>query len=377
MTTSLETARAIHTSRPVVDGHNDLPWALRKAGHLDLGGIDLLETQPSLHTDIPRLIRGGVGVQFWSVWVPASDPTPLASTLEQIDLVHRITDRYAEHLAMAKTADEARAIAATGKVAGLIGAEGGHSIENDLDALGRFHDLGVRYMTLTHTRTIDWADSATDEARHGGLSPWGRDVVREMNRLGMAVDVAHVSVDTMRDALDTSEAPVMSSHSSAYAIAPHPRNIPDDVLRRIGESDGIVMVCFYPPFVVPDTARRGVEILEVEQRMRRAGVSETEINGYHDAEWERDPPDLGTVATVADHIEHISEVAGVEHVGLGSDFDGMSLAPVGLEDVSKIPNLTAELLDRGWSEPDVRKVLGENALRVLEAVEQTARQIAH
>ena len=367
-------ARRIHSSRPVVDGHNDLPWALREAGYADLNGIDLLTHQAELHTDLPRLTEGGVGVQFWSVWVPASDPTPLRTTLEQIDLVHRMAARYPGHMKVVGTAAEAMSVADSGLVAGLLGAEGGHAIESSLGALRSLYRLGVRYLTLTHTRTIDWADSATDEARHGGLTAFGRDVVQEMNRLGMAVDLSHCSADTMRDALDTSSAPVMASHSSALSIAPHPRNVPDDVLSRIAEGGGVVMVCFYPPFVVPETARQALELLARERKMRSAGVDEDEIGEFHDRRWREHPPNLGSVRDVADHIEYIANLAGIDHVGIGSDFDGMSLTPEGLEDVSCYPNLTAELLERGWEEPDIRKVLGGNALRTLSAIEAAAQR---
>ena len=362
-------ARRIHESRPVVDGHNDLPWALRNAGYSDLAGIDLLEHQPAFHTDIPRLLSGGVGLQFWSVWVPASNPTPLQTTLDQIDLVEHMCRAYPDHLGLAGSMAEAAELRAAGRIAGMLGAEGGHSIEGSLDALHTLYDRGVRYMTLTHTRTIEWADSATDDAVHGGLTPFGKDVIREMNRLGMAVDISHCSTDTARDALEVSEAPVVASHSSALAIAPHPRNIPDDVLRSVASGEGVVMVCFYPPFVVGSTAVRAVEILSEEQRRRRAGQAEEEINRYHDQCWADDPPDVGTVSTVADHVEHIADVAGVDHVGIGSDYDGMSLVPAGLDDASSYPNLTAELLERGWTETDVTKVLGDNARRTFSAIE--------
>jgi len=368
-------ASRIHSSRPVVDGHNDLPWALRAAGHADLVGIDLLSHQTAFHTDIPRLAKGGVGVQFWSVWVPASDETPLRTTLEQIDLVHRMADRYPEYLTVTGTAAEARDIADSGKVAGLLGAEGGHSIENSLGALRALFALGVRYLTLTHTRTTDWADSATDNPRHGGLSPFGQDVVKEMNRLGMAVDLSHCSTATMRSALEISSAPVIASHSAAFAIAPHPRNVPDDIIRLIGEGGGVVMVCFYPAFVVPETARFAVKLLEVERQMRADGEAEEVIGELHEQAWNDHPPDVGSVANVVDHIEHVANVAGVDHVGVGSDFDGMSLVPAGLEDVSCYPNLTTELLHRGWAEGDIRRVLGENTLRVLTEIEAQGRRL--
>ena len=366
-------ARQIHASRPVVDGHNDLPWALRKAGHADLEDMNLLERQDGLHTDLPRLAEGGVGVQFWSVWVPASDETPLRTTLEQIDLVHRMAAKYPDQMALVGSAEDAVSVADSGKVAGLLGAEGGHSIENSLGALRSLYLLGVRYLTLTHSRSTAWADSATDEAKHGGLTTFGRDVVREMNRLGMAVDISHCSAETMRDALDASAAPVIASHSSVYAIAPHPRNVPDDVLRGVAAGGGVVMVCFYPPFVVPETARLAVDLAAREQEMRSAGVGEEEIGAFHNRRWRDNPPDVGSVKSVVDHIEYIADLVGVEHAGIGSDFDGMSITPAGLEDVSCYPNLTAELLERGWAEPEVRAVLGGNALRALAAVEAASQ----
>lgn len=365
-------AQRIHASLPVVDGHNDLPWALRRDGHADLSDIDLLTHQAGFHTDISRLTDGGVGAQFWSVWVPASDPTPLRSTIEQIDLVYRMADAYPDHLSLVSTAHAARDTARSGKVAGFLAVEGGHCIEGSLGALRVLFRLGVRYLTLTHTRTTDWADAATDEQRHGGLTDFGREVVREMNRLGMLVDISHCSADTMRAALEVSEAPVIASHSSAFAIAPHPRNVPDDVIRGVSENGGVVMVCFYPPFVVPETARIAADLLVSEKELRASGVAEEDIGRRHDRFWEEHPPDLGSVSGLVDHVEHIADVAGVDHVGIGSDFDGMTLTPSGLEDASCFPNITAELIRRDWPEPDIRKVLGENALRALEAAERVA-----
>lgn len=369
-------AQRIHASLPVVDGHNDLPFALRNSGATDFADIDLLSPQPHLHTDIARLKAGGVGAQFWSVWVPASDPTPLRSTLEQIDLVYRIESAYPDHLTLVATAEEAREASRSGRIAGFLGAEGGHSIESSLGALRVLFRLGVRYLTLTHARTTDWADSATDEPRHGGLSSFGEEVVLEMNRLGMLVDISHCSAETMRAALEVSNAPVIASHSSAFAIAPHPRNVPDDVIAAVGESGGVVMVCFYPPFVVPDTARVATQLLASEQELREAGVSEEDIGRRHDRFWEEHPPEVGSVSDVVDHIEYVAYLAGIDHVGIGSDFDGMSLTPVGLEDVSCYPNITAELIRRDWREPDIRKVLGENALRALEAAERVATSLS-
>jgi len=312
------------------------------------------------------MIVGGVGAQVWSVYVPARISNPFRETLAQIDLVERMVARD-ERLELARTGSDARLIRDEGRVASLLGAEGGHSIENSISNLQTLADRGVRYMTLTHSDTTEWADSATDEATHGGLTGFGRDVVREMNRLGMLVDLSHVSADTMRDALETSEAPVIASHSNARALAPHPRNMPDDVLREIGSRLGVVMVVFFPGFVVRETAIRMTEMFA------DARVVRDELDGDETAiaqEMERREValelDQGTVSDVVDHIEYVAEIAGVDSVGLGSDFDGMTTTPVGLHDVSCYPAITDELLLRGWREPDIMKVLGENSLRILD-----------
>ena len=313
------------------------------------------------------MLEGGVGAQLWSVYVPADIAHPFAETLAQIDLVERMVAADAR-LKLARTGSEADSIRKQGRIASLIGAEGGHSIDNELDNLGRLAERGVRYMTLTHSDTLDWADSATDEARHGGLTGFGRDVVREMNRVGILVDISHVSVDTMRDAIDASEAPVIASHSNAAALAAHPRNIPDDVLRTVGSSGGVVMVNFFPGFAVPEAALQTLQMFDVYRQVRAEFAGD---EARIDEEWANSPHNVdltrGTVGHVVDHIEYIAEVAGVEAVGLGSDFDGIPMGPVGLEDVSCYPAITDELLDRGWPEPDIRKVLGANTLRVLDS----------
>lgn len=359
-------AAAIHADLPVVDGHNDLPWRIASEAGGDLDQADPSGPLPGFHTDVPRLLAGGVGAQLWSVYVPVDVAEPFRRTMGQIDLVEQMVARD-DRLALARTGSEARAIRDSGRVACLFGAEGGHSIENSIANLTALAERGVRYLTLTHSDTTEWADSATDDPAHGGLTAFGRDVVREMNRLGVLVDLSHVSVDTMRDALDTSTAPVIASHSNAYALAPHPRNIPDDVLREIGDRGGVVMAVFFPGFVVRETAQKMVEMFSEWRKIRR------ELNGDEAAiaaEIERREAatalNVGTVANVVDHIEHIAEVAGIDAVGLGSDFDGMSITPVGLEDASCYPAITTELLRRGWTEPDIRKVLGENSLRVLD-----------
>ncbi len=362
-----DAARRIHRGLPVVDGHNDLPWKLHVRAGGDLDRIDPRGPLPEFHTDIPRMLEGGVGAQLWSVYVPAGVERPFARTMAQIDLVERMVERD-PRLAMASTGSDARSIRDSGRIASLLGAEGGHAIENSLDNLHALAERGVRYMTLTHSDTIDWADSATDERRHGGLSPFGRDVVREMNQLGMLVDLSHVSVETMRDALDVSESPVIASHSNSFALAPNPRNIPDDVLRAIGQGGGVVMVVFFSGFVVAGTALLVPEMFEDLRRIRQELAGD---EAAIDAEFERrqDERELnrGTVSHVVDHIEHIAEIAGIDAVGLGSDFDGTSITPAGLEDVTCYPAITDELLRRGWAEPDILKVLGENSLRILDA----------
>ncbi len=366
-------ARRIHADLPVVDGHNDLPWALRIRAAGDLDAADPRGPLPDFHTDVPRLLTGGVGAQFWSVYVPADIPNPFAETLAQIDLVQRMAARD-DRLVMARTAADVAHIRARGRIACLLGAEGGHSIEGSLEKLATLAGRGVRYMTLTHSDTLPWADSATDDARHGGLTEFGRDVVREMNRLGMLVDLSHVSVGTMRAALEVSAAPVIASHSNAAALAPHPRNIPDDVLAEIGRRGGVVMAVFFPGFVVEATAQTLLEMFDAWRRVRaeKAG-DEAAIQDEMDRIESGLAVDRGTVADVVDHIEHIAEVAGVDAVGLGSDFDGMTMTPVGLEDVSCYPAITEELLRRGWGETEIRKVLGENTLRVLASAEREAR----
>ena len=366
MTDHNELARSIHASLPVVDGHNDLPWELRTRAGSDLDVDDPCLALPGYHTDMPRMAEGGVGCQFWSVYVPAWDPTPLRTTLEQIDLVHRMTDRC-DQLVRADSATDVENARRQGKTASLMGAEGGHAIENSLAALRTLRRLGVRYMTLTHADTLDWADSATDEARHGGMTRFGEEVVREMNRIGMIVDISHVSADTMRHALSVTARPIMASHSNALSIAPHPRNVPDDVLEAVRDNNGVVMVNFYPAFVNREAAAQAINKFDMARDLMAelgdAVAVETEIAAMLEANPYPDVP----LSEVVDHIEYIANVAGVAHVGIGSDYDGVDAMPVGLEDVSTYPAITVELLDRGWSEPDIRAVLGENALRVLAA----------
>ena len=365
-----ELAARIHADLPVVDGHNDLPWELRKRAGSDLDLNDPCLPLDGYHTDVTRLAEGGVGAQFWSVFVPAWDANPFRTTVEQIDLVRRMTDRC-DRLAHADTAADVAAARVVGRTASLMGAEGGHSIENSLAALRTLRRLGVRYMTLTHADNNDWADSATDDPRHGGLTDFGEEVVREMNRLGMIVDISHVSADTMRHALSISTRPLMASHSGAFALAPHARNVPDDVLELVRKNSGVVMVVFYTAFVGRAAARKAAGHLALGRELMKELGDEDAVKAELARRLAEDPlPDV-TVSDVVDHIEHIAEVAGVDHVGLGSDFDGVDVLPIGMEDVSTYPAITVELLSRGWTEPDIRKVLGENALRVLAANDPT------
>jgi membrane dipeptidase len=377
---SVAAARDLLRRSPIWDGHNDLPWTLRVAPEVDVDTTDLAGPVPAIQTDWPRMARGGVGAQFWSVYVSADleGETAVTTTLEQIDLVHELIRRYPDALELALTADDVERISGAGKVASLIGAEGGHSIGNSLGTLRALYALGVRYMTLTHNRNLPWADSATDEPAIGGLSGFGREVVREMQRLGMLVDLSHVAPGTMRDALDVAEGPVIFSHSSALALCDHPRNVPDDVLVRLAANGGTCMVNFVPAFVsqacrdwerdfAEDMKRRGLDLKNVPGRGQMRAEREAWTAGH--------PRPTATLAEVADHVEHVREVAGVDHVGIGSDYDGVDSLPEGLEDTSTYPALIAELLGRGWSESDCGKLASGNAVRSLRDAEATARAI--
>lgn len=380
----LERARAIHQSVPLIDGHNDLPWMLRNRARGDLSQMDIRGPLPDLHTDIPRLKQGGVGGLFFSAYVPYSAyerKMAARMTIEQIDLIHRMVAFAPETFEFATTADDVERIHRAGKIAAMIGVEGGHSIENSLALLRQFHTLGVRYMTLTHSESLDWADSAGDpNPRLGGLTPFGEEVVREMNRLGMLVDLSHVSDDAMRDALRVTEAPVIFSHSSARALAGNqPRDVPDDVLPLVRENGGVVMVNFFSGFLLPEPVGRRERLNAVRRQLQEQYPGEANDDARRAAmrAWtQANPVPRGDVGTVADHIDHLVKVAGIDHVGLGSDFDGVGTLPDGLDDVSKYPNLTAELLRRGYSETDVKKILGLNVLRVMRAVEATARRLS-
>ncbi|NUO42359.1 MAG: membrane dipeptidase [Streptomyces sp.] len=375
--TSVEAARELLREFPVVDGHNDLPWALREQVRYDLDARDIATDQSAhLHTDLARLRAGGVGAQYWSVYVRSDLPDAVPATLEQIDCVRQLIDRHPDALRAARTAADMEAARAEGRIASLMGAEGGHSIANSLATLRGLYALGVRYMTLTHNDNNDWADSATDEPNVGGLSAFGRAVVGEMNREGMLVDLSHVAATTMRDALDTSVAPVIFSHSSSRAVCDHPRNIPDDVLERLAGNGGMAMVTFVPKFVL----QAAVDwTAAADENMRAHGfhhlATTPDAMKVHRAFEERTPRPVATVSTVADHLDHMREVAGVDHLGIGGDYDGTAFTPDGLADVSGYPNLIAELLDRGWSTSDLAKLTWQNAVRVLGAAEDVARDL--
>jgi membrane dipeptidase len=386
-------ARVDHVlaATPLIDGHNDLPWEIRERFKSDLSKMDFsADTSkltppsgaPALMTDIPRLRAGHVGGQFWSVWIPVDmkGAEAVQTTIEQIDLVKALTARYPRDLEMAYTAADIRRAHKAGKVASLIGVEGGHQINNSLAVLRQYYDLGARYMTLTHTSNTAWADSATDAPMHHGLTAFGKEVVREMNRLGMLVDLSHVSNDTMRAALEVSEAPVIYSHSSARALVDHPRDVPDDILALVAKNGGVVMVNFYPGFV--SEARRRWDAERTAEQARESTAMVGLYIGQPDrakaalAEWEASHPKPDVdIGDVADHFDHIRKVAGVDHVGIGSDFDGIPVAPSGLDGVDKFPALLAELARRGWSDTDLAKVAGENVLRVMAQAENVSAKL--
>ncbi len=362
---------------PLIDGHNDLPWEARQQSGYDFDRLDLSQRLTSTHTNLPRLWDGGVGAQFWSAWVPSTLPDGKAviQTLEQVDAIHQMVARYGDRLGFARTADELEAVFASGRIASLIGAEGGHSIGCSLAALRMLHVLGVRYLTLTHNDNVAWADSATDEPAIGGLSPFGVKVVREMNRIGMLVDLSHVSAETMRHALRVSEVPVMFSHSSARAVCDVPRNVPDDVLEALRDKGGVCMVTFVPKFVSPAVA---LWHREAAAAAAEVGVKATDYIAYSAfaATYRTEHP--GPAATIDDvvaHIEHVRDVAGINHVGIGGDYDGTDELPVGLEDVSGYPRLFAALANRGWSDSDLIRLAGANLLRVMRAAEAGARDL--
>ena len=373
----LERARRILRATPLIDGHNDLPWEIRRAASpFDVDAYDLRTTTPG-HTDLERLRKGMLGAQFWSVYIPGDmkDSGFARVQLEQIDIGRRVIEKYPE-LEWTLTAPSIRAAHREGKIGSLLGVEGGHAIENSLGALRTYYDLGVRYMTLTHNVTLDWADAAMGEQRHGGLTPFGEEVVREMNRLGMLVDLSHVSPATMSDALNVTQAPVIFSHSSARAVADVPRNVPDSILRRLKANGGVVMVTFVPGFISPEIVARAARRQIVGAEIRTRLPNDTAAASRELAAWDAaNPAPRATLSQVADHIEHIRRVAGSDHVGIGGDFDGIDEVIVGLEDVSTYPALFAELLRRGWTELDLRKLAGENVLRVLERADVVAKRL--
>jgi membrane dipeptidase len=387
----LRRALRLHREVPMIDGHNDLPWKLRAYGRdsfqpgdasrprLSLDSVDIARPQPALMTDIPRLRAGRVGGQFWSLWIP-NELVPAGSartTLEQIDIARRLAERYPHDLLLATSAADVWRAHRTGRIATLMGIEGGHAIENSLPVLRAYAALGVRYMTLTHNTTLAWVDAVNDSARHHGLTPFGREVVREMNRLGVLVDLAHVSDSVAVQAIRLSEAPVIFSHSAARALADHPRNVPDEILRMLPQNGGVVMVNFYCDFV--DSARVRYNRERRAQRSAlqdRHGADTAAVRqGLQAWEAAHPVPPAPTLAAVADHIDHVRQVAGIDHVGYGSDFDGIDCAPTGLEDVSDFPRLTAELLRRGYSDEDAKKVIGLNILRVLRQAELVAARL--
>ncbi len=368
----------VHRAGLLIDGHNDLPWQIREKANFSLDRLDIAVLQPSVQTDLPRLRRGGVSGQFWVVYVdPGTERagTATAEALAQFDLIHRMIERY-DDLELALTADDVERIHADGKIASLIGVEGGHMIQNSLDTLREFHRRGARYMGLTHSENTDWADSATDEPEHGGLTPFGEQVVREMNRLGMLVDIAHVSADTMRDALRVSTAPVIASHSSAYSVARHVRNVPDDVLGMIKRNRGVVMINFFSGYSHPVGAEAMSNYFETERALKARYPEEAAFRKAWRAWKDAHPIPAGTAHVLVDHIDHIVRVAGIDCVGLGSDYDGAGRMPQNMEDVAGYPYLTQALLDRGYNERDIHKIMGGNILRALRAAEAQATTLS-
>jgi membrane dipeptidase len=360
----------------VFDGHNDLPWAARELCDYDFAKLDLASGCADLQTDIPRLRKGGVGAQFWSVYVPGSleGGAAVTATLEQIDFVRRMVATHPGDFALATTAAEVEDAARQGKIASLMGMEGGHSIDSSLGTLRMMHALGVRYMTLTHNQNVPWADSATDEPVHGGLTDFGREVVREMNAVGMFVDLSHVSAEVMRQALDTSTAPVIFSHSCARALTGIDRNVPDDVLERLPANGGVCMVAFVPMFVSQPAADWYLETLDLVEASGGDRRDFEQVNPLMQQRMADAPPPRSTVADVADHVEHVRHVAGVDHVGLGGDYDGASYFPTGMEDVSGYPQLFAELRDRRWADEEIAALAHGNVLRAMRGMEEAASQ---
>lgn len=371
----LERVTRILNETPLIDGHNDLPWAIREMANGDVRAYDISGTVPG-HTDIARLRAGMVGGQFWSVYIPYSAVQEGAAKvqLEQIDIMKQVIDLYPDVFELALTASDVERAYGRGRIASILGMEGGHAIENSLGALRAFFDMGVRYMTLTHSATIDWADSGTGLPTHNGLTEFGREVIREMNRLGMLVDLSHTSPATMSDVLDVSVAPVIFSHSSARGVTDHPRNVPDSILARMADNGGIVMVTIVPGFVSMTVAQHTDRVQRERTRIQAQFGADTAAARAALEQWrQQNPAPRATMADVIAHIEHVRDVAGIDHVGIGADYDGIDATPDGLEDVSTYPALFVELARRGWSDDDLRKLAGENVLRVMRDAEQAAR----
>ncbi|MDZ7718262.1 MAG: dipeptidase [Balneolaceae bacterium] len=368
-------------SVPLFDGHNDTPWQYRNRASYKFSELDFYDTtqfENPMHTDIPRLQEGRVGAQWWSVYVNAHIPEneAVVRTMEQIDFVKRMAHTYPDLFEMAYTADDVERIFEDGKIASLIGMEGGHSIANSLGVLRQFYDLGARYMTITHSRTLDWADAASDNPEHDGLSEFGEEVIREMNRLGMLVDLSHVTPATMRDAIEISEAPVMFSHSSARAVSGHVRNVPDEILPLVKENNGIIMVTYVGSFVSEELRQYYADRAAYQRRVEYLHPGEVDVIAEKMEAWDdKHEAPTPTLNQLADHIDHIRDEIGVNHIGIGADYDGTSGLPEGLEDVSTYPDLFAELLKRGYSEEDLKKIAGLNMLRVMRGAEKTAKRL--
>lgn len=377
----IDQAIEILESVPLFDGHNDVPWQYRNRVDYKFSELDFYDTthlEQPMHSDIPRLRDGRVGAQWWSVYVSANIPENEAvkQTLEQIDFVHRLVEKYPDHFELALTADDVERIFADGKIASLIGMEGGHSIANSLATLRMFYELGARYMTITHSRTLDWADAAGDNPRHDGLTEFGEEVIREMNRLGMLVDISHVAPATMRDAIRVSEAPVMFSHSNALALTDHPRNVPDDVLHLTAENGGIVMVTFVETFTSEERREFFAERAAYQRKVEYLNPGRPDVITQKMAEWDADnEAPKSTLEQVADHIDYIRDQIGVDYIGIGGDYDGIPTLPLGLEDVSTYPVLFAELLKRGYSEEELQKIAGLNMLRVMRGAEEVSARL--
>jgi membrane dipeptidase len=374
----LARAKALHAKALLIDGHNDYPWALREHDPArDLEKLDIATPQPAIMTDIARLKAGAVGGQFWSVYVPVElqGQGAVTATLEQIDIVHRMVRKYPGTLELALTAADIERVHKSGRIASLIGMEGGHSIDNSLANLRMFYRLGARYLTLTHTTNTPWADSATDTPKSNGLSPFGEEVIKEMNWLGMLVDLSHVSPETMEDAIRVSQAPVIFSHSVARQLNDHPRNVPDSILTLLPGNGGLIMITFVPGFVSPAVNAWNKRQTAEQDRLKAINPDAGVVKAGLDTWTAANPAPRATIADVADHVDHIRKVAGIDHIGLGGDFDGISQTVQDLDDVSKYPGLTAELMKRGYNDADLRKILGENVLRAFREAEKVSKRL--